>query len=145
MNSINNKILCICLLMLFSSGVFACGTVENWMDAYEGIESGNEWRDSMNQLETLVMLSGCSVSSLDKQQQIRLSRILLHSLKQKGKLMAMPSTHYEIRDKLKQVRSPSAFDGLIGIIYRRFSCLSEVSDKALRHRFGNHFCSESGQ
>ena len=134
------------LLLMVSAGAQACGTLENWMDAYEGIESGNEWRDSMTQLETLVMMSGCGGSShLEKQMQIRLSRILLQSLKQKGKLMVMPSTHYEIRDKLKLVRSPYVFDGLIGTIYRRFSCLSEIHDDSLRHRFGNHFCSESEQ
>ena len=129
------------LLVTFNTSVLACGTAENWMDAYQGTESRNEWRDSMNRLEALVMLSGCGASRLDKQQQLRLSGILVQALEQEAELRTFPSSHYEIADKLKRVRSPLAFDSLIETIYRRFSCLSDTPEaQPLREHFGTRFC-----
>ena len=110
------------------------------MDAYEGIESRNEWRDSMNRLEALVMLSGCGASRLDKQQQLRLSRILAEALEQEAELRRFPSSHYEIADKLRLVRSPVTFDAMIETIYRRFNCLSKAPEPSLREYFGTRFC-----
>ena len=129
------------LLFIFSTAVLACGTPENWMDAYEGVASNNSWRDSMNRLEALVMLSGCGASKLDKQQQLRLSGILVEAQEQAAELRKFPSSHYEIRDKLKLVRSPLAFYSLIETIYRRFSCLSDTPEaQPLREQFGTRFC-----
>lgn len=128
------------LLFTFNNAAIACGTAENWMDAYEGIESKNEWRDSMNRLETLVMLSGCGGTQLDKQQQLRLSGILVQALEQEARLRTLPSSHDEISDKLKRVRSPLAFDSLIETIYRRFNCLSKAPEPILREHFGTQLC-----
>ena len=127
-------------LFTFNTAVHACGTPENWMDAYQGVESRNDWRDSMNRLEALVMLSGCGASHLDKQQQLRLSGILVESLEQEAELRRLPSSHYEIADKLRLVRSPVTFDAMIETIYRRFDCLSKAPEASLREHFGTRFC-----
>jgi len=133
-------------LALFSLNSFACGTVANWMDAYEGVTTGNDWRDSMNPMESLVMLMGCegdNPSRLGMAEQQRLSRILSDAMSKSSVLTSMPSKHPDIEDKVKRFRHPVSFDAMVESIYRRYQCLPSVTKKVfLNKKIGNNSCSD---
>jgi len=129
---------------LFSSSSFACGTPANWMDAYEDIATGNKWRDTMNPLESLVMLMGCegdNPSRLSVEEQQRMTGILSDALFRSDVLINMYAIHYEIKDKVRRFRNPVGIYTLVESIYRRYQCLPDVTDKIfLEKNFGNRSC-----
>ncbi|MCK5335405.1 MAG: hypothetical protein KAQ67_04550 [Gammaproteobacteria bacterium] len=146
------RILCLHLLLLVSLPAFSCGTVDNWMDAYEGVESNNKWRDSMNQLESLVMLRGCGgPARLKKRQQERMLRILTDAVSRKYQLARLPYNNRDIRSQVKRYRGLLPFEGLLESIYRRYDCLQDVRSnvvlkvnglKTIYEYFGEGICPE---
>ena len=145
------KILIFQLLMVISLPSFACGTANNWMDAYEGIESGNKWRDSMSSLEKLVMLRSCGGGSfINKEQQTRMLRILTDAMSHRREFSMMPTRNYDVRRQVSKYRGLIPFEGLIESTFRRFNCLPGLNkklaplikhtDKTLYEYFGSNFC-----
>ncbi|RDH81419.1 MAG: hypothetical protein DIZ80_15135 [endosymbiont of Galathealinum brachiosum] len=139
------------LIISFSSSVLACGTVDNWMDAYEGIDTGNQWRDSMNQLESLVMLLGCGRKNvLSKEQSKRLSHILNDALTRKKQVIALPLSNRDIREKVSKYKNRVTYEGLLESLFRSNHCLlsesstgaliAENENKSLLEYFGSHAC-----
>lgn len=124
------KILIFQLLMVISLPSFACGTANNWMDAYEGIESGNKWRDSMSSLEKLVMLRSCGGGSfINKEQQTRMLRILTDAMSNRREFSMMPTRNYDVRRQVSKYRGLIPFEGLIESTFRRFKCLPDANKK----------------
>ena len=120
-------VLLLLVAFLLSFQASACGTVDNWMDAYEGVESHNKWRDSMNKLESLVMLKGCGSSiELNKQQQNRMSKILTYAVSHKKMISYLPSVNRDIRSEVSRYKGLVAYDRLLKQIYRRYLCLPDI-------------------
>ena len=145
------RILFFHLLLLLSVPSFACGTPDNWMDAYEGIDSGNKWRDSMSKLEKLVMLRSCGGSSMiNKSQQTRMLAILTDAMSHKYKYSMMRTKNRDVRNQVSQYRGLIPFEGLVESIYRRFYCLNDAqvnytqkighSNQTLFEYFGRNAC-----
>ena len=120
------RFLFIPLLLLYSTSSLACGTVDNWMDVYEGVDSGHSWRDSSNQREALTMLLGCGGSGmLSKTQQQRLLNILTDAMSRKMKVMRMRRGNRDIRHDTK-FSGWNSYEGLVESLFHRFNCLQEV-------------------
>ena len=120
------NLLLVPLLLLFSTASFSCGTANNWMDVYEGIDSGNSWRDSSNQREALTMLLGCGSSSmLNKAQQQRLLNILTDAMSRKMKVMRVSRGNRDIKHD-KKFSGWNSYEGLVESVFHRFACLQDV-------------------
>ncbi len=148
---IKAKILFLSLLFLISFPSYSCGIPSNWMDAYQDIDSGNKWRDSMSKLEKLVMLRSCGGSSMiNKSQQTRLLTILTDAMSHKYQYSMMPTKNRDVRNQVRQYRGLIAYEGLVESIYRRFYCLNDAqvnhiqkisqSDLTLFEYFGRSAC-----
>ena len=143
-------ILLIPLTFMFSFPTFACGTAQNWMDAYEGVKTSNKWRNSTSKLGSLVMLRGCGSSFLKKKDQVRLVGILTDALSQKVRLSNMILTNRDIRRQVRPYTSAVGVERLVESIYRRFQCLYKVkdnnslkikrTDKTLHEYFSSNSC-----
>ncbi|MFK5892163.1 MAG: hypothetical protein QM504_02965 [Pseudomonadota bacterium] len=144
------QIIGLSFILLFPFSVFSCGTVSHWMDVYQKIESGNQWRDSMNQLESLVMLRSCGGRQrLKASQQDRLRNILIDAMNKKSKILHFQAHNNDIRNQVKLYKDPIAYNGLIESIFRRFNCLlagneknnGDDLNKELYGYFGSELCS----
>ncbi len=121
------------LFLSFSTTGFACGTIDNWMDAYEGVESGNKWRDNSSQLDALVMMLDCgSGPFLKTAQQQRLLRVLSDAMSKRERILTTRGGNSDLRERVKRFKSaarlaqPFIFEGLIEAIYRRYRCLPDT-------------------
>jgi len=124
---IKMKVFLLSLLFLISLPSYSCGTPDNWMDAYEGIDSGNKWRDSMSKLEKLVMLRSCGGSSMvNESQQTRMLTILTDAMSHKYKYSMMRTKNRDVQNQVRQYRGLIAYEGLVESIYRRFYCLNDA-------------------
>ena len=139
------KIIIFIILISLSNISLACGTPENWIDAYHGVKTDNKWRDSMNKMESLVMLLGCGSSRLKNPEiENKVFSVLLNAIENKNSILNMPSTHKEIAKEVASYKSPRNLMVLLESIYIRFQCLRGVKDQSkLTELFGEYICSSS--
>ena len=112
------------LLLTLSGPIFACGTVSNWMDVYEGSKSGHPWRDMSSRLDALVMLQDCSeMTSLKQPEAKRMLRILTDAMANRGQIILQGSRNYDLACKVGRYKNDYLYEGLIESIFYRFQCL----------------------
>lgn len=120
------------LLLLISSSPFACGTVQNWMDVYEGIESDNRWRDKSSRLDALAMMQSCGNSfRLKEDEQWRLLGILTDAMQSHMAIMQQGSANRDLARESGRYRDSHAYEELIKTIFQRFDCLGGLEAKDL--------------
>ncbi len=131
------------ILFLFAQTGFACGTPDDWMDAYLGEGERGGWRSEMGRYQALVMLQGCegmNPSRLSDEQALRMARVLGDALNHREAVTAEPMRDLHHLDRF---RDPDAFHALLETIYRRYDCLGAADTEArasLIERFGTRFC-----
>lgn len=113
------------------------------MDAYQGIESKNQWRNSMNKLESLYMLMGCGTSSshLEPEQQQRMALLLQDAYSHGATIVRLESSHAEIRRQINAYQHPQRYQAMLETIYHRFGCLNKTDPVLpLHQRYSQNFC-----
>lgn len=118
-------------LLLISSSSFACGTIHNWMDVYEGVASNNPWRDKSSQLDALAMMQSCgNLLTLEEEEQGRLLGILTHAMHNRVKIMGEGSSNSDLASESARYHDDESYNILIKTIFKRFDCLSGIAGNA---------------